>query len=57
MSLSKRKKVNLIIVICFLVTTACFVADGNAAAGAVTFITGGVFLGLYKIFEKFSRKK
>lgn len=57
MSLSKRKKVNMIIVICFLITTGCFIADGNIMGGAVTFVTGGIFLGLYKVFEKFIGKE
>lgn len=50
---SKKKKIaNIIIIICFLITTGCFVADGSIIGGLVTGAVGIVYLGLYKFFEK-----
>ncbi|MGL4656073.1 MAG: hypothetical protein ACRCWM_09355 [Sarcina sp.] len=48
----KKKIVNIIIIICFLLTAGCFVAQGSITGGLVTGAVGIVYLGLYKFFEK-----
>ncbi|MGL5068588.1 MAG: hypothetical protein ACRC6T_12350 [Sarcina sp.] len=50
---SKKKKItNIIIILCFLATAGCFIADSNVTGGLVTGVVGVVYLGLYKFFEK-----
>ncbi|MGL4452152.1 MAG: hypothetical protein ACRCTZ_13290 [Sarcina sp.] len=48
----KKKIANIIIIICFLLTAGCFVADGSIIGGLVTGVVGIGYLGLYKFFEK-----
>ena len=50
---SKKKKIsNVIIILCFLATAGCFIAEGSLTGGLVTGVVGAVYLGLYKFFEK-----
>ncbi|MGL4991956.1 MAG: hypothetical protein ACRC57_12475 [Sarcina sp.] len=57
MSLNKRKTVNIIIIICFIVVGIGFIVDTNFIGAGITLATGGAFLGGYKLFEKFIVKK
>ncbi|WP_297436258.1 hypothetical protein [uncultured Clostridium sp.] len=52
MLINKRRKVNIIIVGCFLITAGVFALDGNMIASMGTILTGAVFLFAYRLFEK-----
>ena len=50
---SKKKKiVNLIIIICFLLVSGCFLVEKNYIGGLVTRVIGIGYLGAYRVLEK-----
>ena len=50
---SKKKKiVNLIIIICFLLVAGCFFVEKNITGGLITSVVGIGYLGAYRLLEK-----
>ncbi|MGL4739775.1 MAG: hypothetical protein ACRC41_03105 [Sarcina sp.] len=51
MSLTKKKKVNMIIFLCFIVTSTVFFWENNIFAGLATLGVGALFAAVYEYFD------